>query len=357
MPIDNTEPAESEIPTIYTVAERAGVSIATVSRALSGGSHVRPETRERVRRAAAELGWQPPHARRIESGTTRTLALVFPDVDGPFYAEVVRAVEIAAGEHGYHVAIYGTRARGDNHLLAIWRLLAKIDGMIVMTTALTDDEIRKVHQRGVPLVLLSHAARIPSVDVILTMNREGAHLATVHFLEHGYKRIALIAGPLDSPDASEREDGYRQALREHGVPIEEELLVRGDFRQPGGYQAMNQLLQLAQPPRAVFAANDEMAFGALEAIKAHGLRIPEDIAIIGFDDIPLAAHLRPSLTTVRQPVRDFARVAVERLVTRLAGGGGSPETLVLPAILVIRRSCGCRPADSLEGGGNKPAAM
>jgi len=177
--------------------------------------------------------------------------------------------------------------------------------MIVMPTALSDEEIERLRRWDIPLVLVNHAARLPGVDTILTMNREGAFQATGHLLAHDYGRVALIAGPADSSEAQEREEGYRQALTQYAIPFDETLVVLGDFRQPGGYAAMNRLLAMPMPPRAVFVANDEMAFGALEAIKGRGLRIPDDIAVIGFDDIPLAAHLRPAPTTVRQPCRTW----------------------------------------------------
>jgi len=341
----NEERAESGHPTIYTVAERAGVSIATVSRAVANSPSVRPRTRERVRQAARELGWQAPHERPAREGATRTLALVFHDIDGPFYLEVVRAVEFAAAERGYHVTILAAGARRGQ--ASAVELVGKVDGMIVMPTALSDEEIGRLQRRVVPLVLVNHAARQPGpgVDTILTMNREGAYQATDHLLSHGYGRVALIAGPVDSTEAHEREEGYRQALTRYALPFDDTLVVRGDFRQPGGYAAMNRLLAIPTPPRAVFVANDEMAFGALEAIKGRGLRIPEDVAVAGFDDIPLAAHLRPALTTVRQPLKDVARLAVERLLARLAGDRAAPETMALLATLVLRRSCGCGTAD------------
>jgi len=337
----NEEQVGSSRPTIYTVAARAGVSIATVSRALANNPSVRPHTRERVRKAARDLGWQPPHERPAKEGTTRTLALVFHDIDGPFYLEVVRAVEIAAAGRGYHVTIYGAHARRGRASGSAVELLGKVDGMIVMPTALSDEEIERLRRRDVPLVLVNHAARLPGVDTILTMNREGAYQATGHLLSHGYGRVALIAGPADSSEAQEREEGYRQALTRYAIPFDETLVVRGDFRQPGGHAAMNRLLAMSARPRAVFAANDEMAFGALEAIKGQGLRIPEDIAVAGFDDIPLAAHLRPALTTVRQPLQDVARLAVERLLARLGGDRAPAETFALLATLALRRSCGC----------------
>jgi len=341
----NQEQAGSSRPTIYTVAARAGVSIATVSRALTNHPGVRPHTRERVRQAARELDWQVPHERSMQEGTTRTLALVFHDIDGPFYLEVVRAVEIAAAARGYHVTIHGAHARRGRASGSAAELLGKVDGMIVMPTALSDEEIGWLQRRDVPLVLVNHAARLPGVDTILTMNREGAYQATGHLLSHGYSHVALIAGPADSSEAQEREEGYRQALTQYAIPFDEALVIRGDFRQPGGHAAMNHLLTLPEPPRAVFAANDEMAFGALEAIKGRGLRIPEDVAVAGFDDIPLAAHLRPALTTVRQPLQDVARLAVERLLARLAGDHAPSETFALLATVALRRSCGCATAN------------
>jgi LacI family transcriptional regulator len=195
MSSDPDSPEGTNRTNIYTVAKRAGVSIATVSRALSNDSRVTQATRERVEAAATELGWEPPHARSQSAGATRTLALVFPDIVGPFYVEVVRAVEHAAHDAGYHITIYGTSVRGAHQLVSSLEFVSKIDGMIVMTTALTDGEIYQLHSRGLPLVLLGRSAPVPSLDVIQTTNFDGAHMATAHLIRHGHRRIAFIAGP------------------------------------------------------------------------------------------------------------------------------------------------------------------
>ena len=277
------------------------------------------------------------------SSATQTLALVFPDIVGPFYVEVVRAVERAAHEAGYHITIYGTSVRGAHQLLSSFEFVSKIDGMIVMTTALTDDEIRRLHSRGLPMVLLGRSAPVPSLDVIQTTNFDGAHMATVHLIRHGHRRIAFIAGPPDSPDASDRAAGYREALSEHQIHFDPALFVRGDFRQPSGSRAVATLLESSETPSAVFAANDEMATGAVQALRERGFNVPADVAVIGFDDIPLAAHMLPTLTTVRQPLQEFGTIAVQRLAAQISRETSSAETVVLPAALVLRQSCGCEP--------------
>jgi len=328
-------------PTIYTVAEKAGVSIATVSRVLNNSPKVKEETRAKVLRVVEELGYQPSaSARGLALKRTEIIALIFPDISGPFYSEVIRGVESEASQHNYNLLIYGTYGKATKGRFL--RLLpTRVDGLILMTRSVEDEYIFYLHRRQIPFVLLDREIGEIEVDCVLTNNAEGAYKAVEHLLQHGHQQVAFIAGPADSPDSNARFEGYRQALQDHGLPVLAHLVERGDFLQPGGYQAMNRLLDRPDPPSAVFVANDEMAIGAIEAVRGRGLRVPDDVAIVGFDDIQMAPYVQPPLTTVRQPIREFGALAVQMLLRRIENPEAEAKTIVLPTQLVIRRSCGC----------------
>jgi len=330
-------------PTIYTVAERARVSIATVSRVLNNSANVSEETKARVLRAIEELGYQPSaSARGLALNKTEIIALIFPDISGPFYSEVIRGVESEASQHDYNVLIYGTYGKtGRDKFLRL--LPTKVDGLILMTRSVEDEYIFYLHRRRIPFVLLDREIGEIKVDCILSNNVEGAYKAVEHLLQHGHEQVAFISGPADSPDSNARFEGYRQALQDHGLPLLSQLVERGNFLQPGGFQAMSRLLDRPDPPSAVFVANDEMAIGAIEAVRGRGLSAPDDVAIIGFDDIQMAPYIHPPLTTVRQPIREFGVLAVQMLLRRINDPESAAETVVLPTQLIIRRSCGCAP--------------
>ena len=330
-------------PTVYTVAEKAGVSIATVSRVVNNSPKVHPKTREKVLQVIEELDYHPNlSAQGLALNITEIIALIFPDISGPFYSEVLRGVEKEASQHNYHLLIYGTHGKESNPRF-LRRLPARVDGMILMTRSVDDQYIYDLSKKRVPFVLLDRETDSVVADCILSNNVEAAAHATEHLIQHKYQRIAFISGPDGSPDSNARFTGYQQALEKHDLPTSPSLVEHGDFRQPSGYQAMNRLLDQTVPPDAVFAANDEMAIGAIEAIRNRGLTIPDDTAVIGFDDIQMASYIQPSLTTVRQPMRQFGTLAVQHLLRRIHDPSVNPETIVLPNQLIIRHSCGCLP--------------
>ena len=238
--------------------------------------------------------------------------------------------------------IYGTYGKTGN--ARFLRLLpTKVDGLILMTRSVEDKYIFYLHQRHIPFVLLDREIDEIEADCILTNNLEGAYKAVEHLIQHGHQQIAFISGPADSPDSNARLEGYRQALKDHKLRLLSHLVEHGDFLQPSGYQAMSRLLDLPDPPSAAFVANDEMAIGAIEAVRSRGLNIPADMSIIGFDDIQMAPYLNPPLTTVRQPIREFGVLAVQMLLRRINDPDTLPETVVLPTELILRNSCGCAP--------------
>lgn len=334
-------PGKINSPTVYNVAEKAGVSIATVSRVINNSPKVRPKTREKVLKVIEELDYHPNlSAQGLALNITEIIALIFPDISGPFYSEVLRGVEKEVHQHDYNLLIYGTHGKERNPRF-LRRLPSRVDGMILMTRSVDDQYVFDLSRKCIPFVLLDREIDGVDADCILTNNVEAADQATEHLIQHNYRRIAFIGGPVGSPDSNARFNGYQQTLEKHGLPISASLVELGDFCQPSGYQAMNRLLDQKNPPDAVFTANDEMAIGAIEAVRSRGLTTPEDVAVIGFDDIQLATYVQPSLTTVRQPMRQFGTLAVQQLLRRIHDPSTSPETIVLPTQLIIRHSCGC----------------
>jgi LacI family transcriptional regulator len=328
-------------PTVYTVAEKAGVSIATVSRVVNNSPKVHPKTRAKVLQVIEELDYHPNlSAQGLALNITEIIALIFPDISGPFYSEVIRGVEKEASQHDYNLLIYGTHGKESNARF-LRRLPGRVDGMILMTRSVDDQYIYDLSRKHIPFVLLDRETESVDTDCILSNNVEAAVQATDHLIQHQLRRIAFISGPDGSPDSNARFSGYQQALRKSELPITPSMIEHGDFRQPSGYQAMSRLLDQPDPPDAVFAANDEMAIGAIEAIRNRGLNVPDDLAVIGFDDIQMASYIQPSLTTVRQPMRQFGTLAVQQLLRRIHDPSIEAETIVLPTQLVIRHSCGC----------------
>lgn len=327
--------------TVYTVAKHAGVSIATVSRALAGSRKVTPQTRERVMQAVEDLNFEPnPSARRLAYKKTETIALVFPDISGPFYSTVIRGVEQEAGRHNHNVLIYGTHGKeGSGRYLRT--LTSKVDGLIIMARSVDEDSLWSLERQGVPFVLLGHSNGQLQCSTIAVDNESGAYKAAAHLLGHGHQRIAIITGPENSPDNKGRLQGYKKALLDAGISLQQNMIVPGNFRYEEGQIAIQKLLEGNSPPTAVLVANDEMAMGAKDAAQHRNLRVPEDLAVIGFDDIQMSALTRPSLTTVRQPMQLLGEAAVTLLFDRLQNSNGLTRHEVLDTKLVIRRSCGC----------------
>lgn len=327
--------------TIYDVARHAGVSIATVSRVLNDSARVSKDTRARVLEAVETLGYQPKAAARgLALNRTEIIGLVFPDIAGPFFSEMVRGVQSEARKHHYHLLIYSVdRRERSDRLLRV--LSNRVDGLIVTSLSIEPRHLADLLERDIPFVLTGRQPDASRINAVLPDNRLGTHLAIEHLVAHGHQRIALIAGPRSMRHGRERYAAYRQALCQHGLQWDPRYVVRGTFEEESGRQAMQELLNLPRLPEAVFACSDLMAIGAMQVIRNHGLRVPEDIAVVGFDDIALAARANPPLTTVRQSVQDMGTESVRLLMQRINRPQQPAETVMLPTHLVIRRSCGC----------------
>ena len=329
-------------PTIYTVAQQAEVSIATVSRGLNNHPRVKAETRAKVLRAMEELGYQPSaSARGLALHSTETIALIFPRVSGPFFSEIIQGAEAEARQHGYHLLIYSVHDRQGNAPLLRF-LPAKVDGMVLTVNCVSAPFVQGLQRRGIPFVLLGQEKTGITADSISPDNQQGAYEIVTHLIRHhGYRRIAFVGRSPHQAHSLARYGGYCHALQAAGLPLDAALVMQGAFDESSGYRVMAHLLEWADPPQAVFFANDQMALGALAAAREKQVRVPDDVAVVGFDDIEAAAYVQPPLTTVRQDIRNQGVLAVQLLLQRLADPDTATETLVLPTQLVVRRSCGC----------------
>jgi LacI family transcriptional regulator len=330
--------------TIRDVAQAAGVSVATVSRVVSGSSHhVKPGTRERVVAAVARLRYQPNLvARGLKKRVTHTVGLIVPDISNPFFPAIARGMEDVAHRAGFGVLLcntYEDLAKERAYLTLLDTRM--VDGMIFATVG-SAAHVRMLRKRGVPAVLIARVPERVGVDAVLVDNRRGTREATEHLLKLGHRQIAFIGGPPTLPDATERRAGYEQALTTAGIAVTPALIHDGGFRAEGGATAVDALLEQGVPFTAIVAANDLMAIGAMQRLRRRGRRIPEDVAIVGFDDITFASLVEPRLTTVAQPKYRMGRLAMERLLDLLAGGDRKPRRIVLEPKLVVRDSCGAR---------------
>ena len=330
--------------TIRDVARAAGVSIATASRALHKGHLVAPETREGVQAAADRLHYSPHRgARSLITSRTQTIGVLLPDLYGEFFSEVIRGIDQTAQSAGYHCLLSSARHGGPTLEAALRSMRGRVDGLVLMSPEFNGDLSKRALPNGFPVVLLNCPPSDTLHDSLAVANYEGAHAMVRHLAGLGHKRIALIQGAEGNFDAAERLRGYRAALKEAGLAFLPELVIPGDFSEAAGDAGARTLLRLEHRPTAIFAANDGMAIGALFALRDAGLRVPEDVAIGGFDDIPMARYVEPALTSVHVDISALGERAAARLFSALerpADRTFSRETL--PTTLVVRRSCGAR---------------
>jgi LacI family transcriptional regulator len=327
--------------TMNDVARVAEVSIATVSHVVNGTRFVSPERVERVHAAMLELDYTPDAtARSLRVGRTDTIGLVIPDNSNPFFAELARWIEDAGFEAGYTTILANSNERPYRERRYIATLLSKrVDGLIITPTAQSDDKalIASLRRARIPIVLMDRDMALPMADVVLYDDAAGSEDVARHLLELGHTRFACVAEPPGVP--AERLEGFRRALREAGVTLDDDAVVSGDFHFAGGREATARLLATSKPFTALFAANDLMAAGAIRELTGHGLSVPRDVSVVGFDDAPIAEMISPPLTTVRQPLRDMADIAVSLLLRRVATTARrKPARRVLRTSLVVRDS-------------------
>jgi LacI family transcriptional regulator len=329
--------------TISDVAEKAGVSISTVSRVLNNTVPVDEETAERVRSAVAELNYYPHSAARtLASRRTNTIGLLLLDIGGEFYTPMLRGIEAVSSQAGYDLLIHSTQTsrlgQGSRRPLGEHNT----DGLLVFTNALDEAELTRLHEIGFPVVLMHQSSpKGLDIPVITIENQSGAQQMVEHLITvHGCRRIAFLKGPEDNQDSAEREKGYRQALKKHTLAFDPTLVETGGYEANGAYAALQRMLAAGVDFDAIFTGDDDNAVGVIQALREAGRRIPEDVAVAGFDDSLFSRISTPPLTTVRAPIERVGREAVRTLIQLIRGEPGEAR-LVLPTELIIRKSCGC----------------
>ncbi len=350
------------MPTIKDVARAAGVSIATVSRVYNGSQLVREDTRSRVLEVAGRLGYTPHGAARsLITSRTSTLGVLLPDLYGEFFSEVIRGIDQTAQRHGYHLLVSSSHDEHPAVESALRSMRGRVDGLIVMWPEMDAQTAMRNLPAGFPVVLLNSPVLPDGFDVITIANYEGAYAMVRHLLDLGHRRIAIVNGAAGNFDAAERHRGYRAALSEAGLEPEPRLEVAGDFSEDSGFHAADELLRRRPRPTAIFVANDSMAIGALSALRQAGLRVPGDVAVAGFDDIPMARYLDPPLSSVHVDISALGEHATLRLLAALRDKERHQRrSETLPTTLVLRRSCGAATPTSRPTGpasGNPPSTI
>ncbi|MCG0276298.1 MAG: LacI family transcriptional regulator [Thermosediminibacteraceae bacterium] len=328
--------------TIYDVAKRAKVSIATVSRVLNNSPLVSEKTRERVKKAIEELNYSPNViASALTKKSTLTLGLLIPDIANPFFAELARGVEDASADFGFNIIICNTDYRSDKEAEYIRLLKQKsIDGFIISTAYYNDENVINLIKSNTPVVILGRDidGEDMVVDVVVSDNVNGGYIATKHLIDLGHKNIACLLGPPQVKVNLDREKGYLKAMEEAGLKVRPELIVFGDFKVEFGFKKAIELLSLEHRPTAFFAANDLTAIGVIKAARFMGLEVPRDISVVGYDNTMLAEIVDPPLTTVNQQMRKMGYMATEFLIKRIKGESSGGQRIVLDVDLVVRRS-------------------
>lgn len=341
--------------TLRDVARLAGVSVSTASMALADNARIAESTKQAVRQAAAALGYVPNSSgRALRAKRVGALAIVVPHTSHhvfthPVFMDLLEGLTAVANEHQL-TTLLSTAPAEDDEAPAYLRILdgRQADGVIVASASIHDANVDRLATSGYAVTLIGRRPHRPSLHCVGIDDVGGSREVTLHLLDvHGHRRIAHVSGPLDHQSAIDKHEGFRAALAQAGVPYDPSFVVESDYSQEGGYAAAVRLLE-GSPPDAIVAANDQMAIGALEAIRERGLDAPQDVAIVGYDDIGLARVMEPRLTSVRADLVEVGRLAAERLIALIAGNEPQPTQRELPTTVVVRASCGCQPERSGE---------
>ena len=328
-------------PTIKDVARLVGVHPSTVSRVINNHPRISEKTRNKVFFAIKKLGYTPDAiARGLKLKKTYTLGVLIPDITNPFFAEIARGVEDAANASGFNVILCNTddKLKKERTYLDILKE-RRVDGLILGTAHIKDESILGLEKKKFPYILVSRNIEKLNKNCIIVDDVEGGIMATEYLIKIGHRRIAHITGPLKTRSALNRLKGYKLALKKYEIEYRDELVGEGDFRIKGGYQVMKRFLKLAEPPTAIFAANDLLALGAMQVIQKKNFHIPEDFSVVGFNDIKLASFVYPPLTTIRQPMLEMGALAVKMLLRIIEEGEFNQRKIVLKSKLIIRESC------------------
>lgn len=331
--------------TIRDVARQAGVSVATVSRYINQNAPVSPEVTERLDKVMTELRYVPhAAARHLASRKTRVVGLLLNNLHNDFFVPLLNGVEAIVRQKGYNLIIATYHADSRNQMSPPIGP-HNTDGLLVFSDGLFDEDLANLNASGFPMVLV-HRTPPPSLAIpsVTVENVEITHRLVDHLIQvHGRRRIMFLRGPIHQEDSAKREMGYKSALQANGIPFDENLVLNGEFERDIAYQVMDHFLGNGKQVAfdAVFTGDDDAAIGALKALHEHNIRIPEDVAVIGFDDLGFAPFLNPPLTTVHAPTESVGRIATERLFGLLENQP-SNEVVILPTEIIYRRSCGCQ---------------
>ena len=326
--------------TIKDVARAAGVSVATVSRAINGAENVTPETRQRVKAAALQLRFTPSSAARsLITRRTHTVGALLPDLFGEYFSELIRGIDLKARARGLHLLVSSSHGDAQEAASALRAMHGRVDGLLLMSPHIDTASLAANLPLGLPVVLINTRLPEDGLSSFAVDNHGGAFAMTRHLISRGHRQVAFIGGPDNNYEAQERLRGYRSALAGL-LPGAPELVLPGDFTEESGWRAGSEIATLAQRPTAVFCGNDMMAIGCLAALAEAGVRVPQDIALAGFDDIPIARYVTPPLTTVRVRIAELGSLALDRLFSAIETPGRSAtQHQTLRAELVVRQSC------------------
>jgi LacI family transcriptional regulator len=339
-PHSRSQPARPA--TIKDVARELGVSISTVSRAMRDFPDVNPATRQAVLQMAEQLDYQPNQvALSLVTKHSHSIGVIVPNLDY-FFATAVRGIDEMALEAGYTVLTCQSNESYGREITNTQRLVnTRVDGLIVSLSSATSnvDHFRRLLQRGTPMVFFDRVGTDLEASKVVLDNKNGAVQAVTHLIEQGYRRIAFLGGPASLFISNQRKEGYLATLRQHGLPIDENLITHGEFDREHAYRATLQLLDRQPRPDAIFAMSDRLAIGALLALRERGVRVPEEVALVGFNDEPVASLLTPSLSSVAQPAFEMGKVAAQLFIEMLNSDQSlPPQTVVLKPTLVVRES-------------------
>ena len=329
--------------TLDDIARISGVSRSTVSRVINADPNVKEVTRKKVQEVIQNLNFQPNMAARgLAAGSTKVIGLVIPVgvssiFSDPYFSLVIQGVSSACNQLGYSIMLWLAEPQYERKTISQITHNGLIDGVIVLAMLLDDPLIDNLAESNQPFVTIGRHPTNEKISYVDAENRSGAYQGVSYTIRTGHHRVALIGGPRNTISGQDRYQGYLDALQEFGLPFVPELVTESDFSDAGGYQAMKRLLPMH--PDAVFAASDMMALAAIRAIQEAGLNVPDDIAVVGFDDIPPASTSKPALTTVRQPVVQTGKIVAEMLIEMIEHPNLAPQRVVLPTELVIRASC------------------
>jgi len=324
--------------TIKEVAKRANTSIATVSRVINNSSYVKEETRQKVLQAIRELNYQPL-TRQPVVRENQFIGLVVPDVSNPFFGKMARGLADAAGKFGYSITLCNIDGIcGGEHDYLLDLIENRVDGVIYASSHRIREVIKRARQKKIPLVMLDREIKYADINTVTIDNNYGAFVATEHLISLGHKKIAFIGGPKNFQISEQRRIGYEKALEKYGLSYDEELVYTGIFTMESGFKAMKQLLEDKKSFSALIAANDLMAIGAINCLNQHGISVPDDVSVVGFDDISIASTMEPKLTTVAYPIERISERSLELLMKQISNEDMSPEKITLFPKLVVRGS-------------------